>query len=93
MFSRLNEEVGITSPKVWNLNFTGLSQITDYAFVIMSELFGCNKSGKAKMSGGTGVQNVVLDGCHLITDYGLQKMAVAFPNISQVCLNFIAFFL
>ena len=63
------------------LDFSGIPQLTDFAFFIMEETRKKINNMKSRLDS---VAVIVLNGCHLITDYGLTRMAATFPKIEKV---------
>lgn len=65
--------------RAWvTLNFSGLSQLTDMTFAILNNL---KTSEEVRFNS---VRGIVLDGCFLLTNSGLEWMADTFPNLSLV---------
>lgn len=63
-----------------SLDFSGIATLTDIVFTTMANL------RHAHTSRFDSIVEIVLDGCHLVTDAGITWMAEAFPNITLVRL-------
>ncbi|KAK6965188.1 leucine-rich repeat serine/threonine-protein kinase 1 [Biomphalaria glabrata] len=67
--------------RAWvTLNFSGLSQLTDMTFAILNNL---KTSEEVRFNS---VRGIILDGCFLLTNSGLEWMADTFPNLSLLSL-------
>ncbi|KAH9490076.1 hypothetical protein Btru_035167 [Bulinus truncatus] len=62
------------------LDFTGISQLTDMVFEIAHNL---RNKEESRFSA---VKSIILDGCFMITNIGLEWIAETFPNLSTVSL-------
>lgn len=60
------------------LNFSGIAQLTDITFAIMSNLRNAEET-RLKA-----VKQMILDGCYNITNAGIAWMAETFPDLTWV---------